>query len=122
MAACRDDLTITPEEILAEQVHVLETRERVLGFYRVRKGPDAVELADLWVAPQVMRRGHGRRLFQHAAITAAHLGFHYMTIQSDPHAEGFYTSMGALRIGEASSTVFPGRMLPLLIFSLASPG
>lgn len=121
MAACREDLTITPEEILAEQVHVLEADERVLGFYRVRKRSDAAELADLWIEPEVMRRGHGRRLFQHAATTAAHLGFTYMSIQSDPHAEGFYRAMGALRIGEAPSTVFPDRQLPLLIFSLAGP-
>jgi ribosomal protein S18 acetylase RimI-like enzyme len=120
MAACRDDLTIAPEEIIAEQVHVLEARDRILGFYQVRKQPDAADLADLWVDPDAMRRGHGRRLFQHAAATAAHLGFQYMTIQSDPHAEAFYAAMGAVRIGEAPSTVFPDRQLPLLIFSLAS--
>lgn len=120
MAACRDDLTLSPEQILAEQVFVLEAGDHAFGLYRVRKEHDAAELADLWIDPDAMRRGHGRRLFLHAARTAQHLGFRYMTIQSDPHAQGFYAAMGAVRIGEAPSTVFPDRMLPLLIFSLAA--
>jgi hypothetical protein len=41
-----------------------------------------------------------------------------LIVQSDPHAEGFYRAMGAMRIGTQASTVIPGLALPLLGLSL----
>ncbi len=41
-----------------------------------------------------------------------------LSIQSDPHAEGFYLRLGARRTGEAPSQSIPGRLLPMLEFDL----
>lgn len=46
--------------------------------------------------------------------TAAELRLPRIRIHSDPHAEAFYVKMGAVRIGEIESTVFPDRKLPLM--------
>jgi hypothetical protein len=45
---------------------------------------------------------------------AADLGMHTLEIDSDPYAEPFYRHAGAVRTGEAVSTVDPDRRLPHL--------
>jgi GNAT superfamily N-acetyltransferase len=76
------------------------------------------DLDALFVEPAAIRQGVGRRLWEHVVDTARSLGFTSLEFQSDPHAEGFYLAMGAERCGESESTVTPGRMLPLMCFSL----
>ena len=61
-----------------------------------------------------MRRGVGRRLWEHAVAVAKAGGFTTVLIEADPHAEGFYLAMNAERIGVVPSTVIPGRSLPRL--------
>jgi GNAT superfamily N-acetyltransferase len=119
MAACRDDLTISANEIASSPVYVFDGVDSPSGFYRLLLRDDGVaELDDLFVEPAAMGQGVGKRLWRHAVATAAHLGSSEMVWQSDPQAEGFYLAMGARRAGESESTVMPGRMLPLMRFQL----
>ena len=118
LAACRADLTLSVHDVAISLVYVLEADQGLAGFYRLRGRGDAAELADLFVAPEAIGRGHGRRLWEHAAATARRLGYRRLVLQSDPHAEGFYRAMGAERAGESPSTVVPGRRLPLMRYSL----
>ena len=48
-----------------------------------------------------------------------HPRYRAMTVQSDPHAEGFYRAMGMERVGEVPSGSIPGRVLPKLRITLA---
>lgn len=137
LAACRADLTLTAAEIARDAVYVIaegdgppqgfyqlgaggaELRERAQG---AGAGPGAggqLALGALFVEPGAIGRGYGRRLWAHAVALAAGRGARGLTIQSDPHAAGFYGALGARLIGETPSTVFPGRMLPT--FHLALP-
>ena len=119
LAACRDDLTISADEIENSPVYVCDGGDAPLGFYRLLLRDDGVaELDDLFVEPAAMGQGIGRSLWRHAVATATNLGASEMVWQSDPQAEGFYLAMGARRAGESESTVTPGRMLPLLRFQL----
>jgi GNAT superfamily N-acetyltransferase len=123
LASCRDDLTISTEEIANSAVYVIERADGIAGFYSLKPvGHGAADLDDLFVDPSAIGTGVGRRLWQHAITTAAELGHGELLIQSDPHAEGFYLAMGAERIGERESTVTPGRMLPLLRYRLSAIG
>lgn len=116
---CRDDLTYTTEEVAASTIYVAETATGVAGFYcLVPLEPGVALLGDLFVDPAAIGQGVGRRLWEHMVETARGQGYGAVQIQSDPFAEGFYQAMGAVRIGEQQSTVTPGRMLPLLRFSL----
>jgi hypothetical protein len=45
-------------------------------------------------------------------------GARRLLIEADPNAERFYERLGAQRIGEAPSTAVPGRLLPLLEFTI----
>lgn len=119
LAACRDDLTLTADDIAASTVYVYDGMEVPLGFYRlVLLDGGVAELDALFVEPAAMGQGVGRRLWRHAVATARELECSEMVWQSDPQAEAFYLAMGARRVGDSPSTVMPGRMLPLMHFQL----
>jgi N-acetylglutamate synthase-like GNAT family acetyltransferase len=63
-------------------------------------------------------KGVGKQLWIHMIKTARELQIQKVFIHSDPHDEGFYKAMGAERIGEVNSSVFPNRKLPLLEFQI----
>jgi GNAT superfamily N-acetyltransferase len=119
MDACRDDLTVHPEECDGERVVVAVQDDRIIGYYHLTGTPPTGELADLFVDPSAIGSGVGALLYRDAKTRARHLGFRELTLDSDPHAEDFYLHMGAVRIGEVPSTAIPGRSLPLLRMDLA---
>ena len=119
LAACRDDLALSPDDIATSEVYVHDEGGAALGYYRLLlqdEGP--AELDALFVEPAAMGHGVGKRLWRHAVATATALGCTEIVLQSDPQAEGFYLAMGAERTGDSESTVVPGRMLPLMRFRL----
>ena len=119
LAACRDDLALAPEDVATSIVVIHDGDYGPAGFYRLLPGDGTViELDAFFVEPAAMGQGVGRRLWQHAVVTAAALGFAAIEFQSDPHAVGFYEAMGARQCGVAKSTVTPGRLLPLMRFPL----
>jgi GNAT superfamily N-acetyltransferase len=133
LEACREDLTLSAAEIARDAVFVIAAGDGPpAGYYRVldriatshgpEPGADGDMILDaLFVAPEAIGRGHGRRLFAHAVALAAAQGARGLTWTSDPHATGFYHAMGARLIGETPSTVFPGRLLPTFRIALPLP-
>lgn len=123
MDACRDELTLSPEEITARRVKVAEQTGRVVGFATLEGNPPQGTLGMLFIDPDHIGKGIGRTLFTHMVATARNLGFQRLTIEADPNAEPFYLSMGANHIGSTPSGSIPARTLPLLTFSIkAKPG
>ncbi|MGI8998604.1 MAG: GNAT family N-acetyltransferase, partial [Candidatus Limnocylindria bacterium] len=112
------EMRLHADEIAQHEVWVAESPGAVpIGYHRVLAG-DPAELEDLWVEPDAIGSGVGRRLFQHAIEVAAGLGASAFEIVSDPHAVGFYERMGAVVIGEIPSMLVAGRTLPLLRLDL----
>jgi len=108
MEACRRELRIAPSAVEAGRVLVLEDRGKPMGFYSLEDLPDGgVELGHLFVEPDHLGAGIGRRLIRHACRTARRLGFTRLVIQGDPHAEGFYVRCGARPIGKRESASIP---------------
>ncbi|MGH3777017.1 MAG: GNAT family N-acetyltransferase [Pseudonocardiaceae bacterium] len=107
----REMLAVSAEQIRAGHV-VVADRDGVLLGYQMGGEPPHGELMDMFLDPSVIGTGLGRKLWDHAARSARERGFHSLTLESDPHAEPFYLSMGAERIGERE--VAPGRVLPLM--------
>lgn len=121
LEACRADLTWTPEEIAASVTLVCEGTRGVLGFSQVVLIDErTAELDALFVDPTAIGTGAGKLLWEYSVAAARNLGAQDLVLQSDPHAEGFYLSRGACRIGEAASALIPGRALPLMHFDLRS--
>lgn len=99
-------LTITPEYIRANRVWVAYTAtQQCVAFAAVTQQDEETLLDDLWVLPEYIGQGIGKRLFRHVAAIVPEFVF-----TSDPHADGFYLKMGAQPIGTEPS-VPQGRML-----------
>lgn len=118
LASCREELTVRPADVAARRTAVAEEDGRILGFTTLDGEPPRGALGMMFVEPDAIGRGVGRRLFAHTMDEARRLGFTRLTIDADPNAEPFYRAMGAVRIGATPSGSIPGRELPLLEVAL----
>ncbi|MEZ5658619.1 MAG: GNAT family N-acetyltransferase [Burkholderiaceae bacterium] len=120
MAACADELTVRPEALTSATriIELVHQGGAPLGFMSVAIQTDDAELEAMFVLPEALRGGVGRRLMALALRACARHGRHLLTIQSDPFAEGFYRRMGALPVGRRESDSVAGRFLPLLALPL----
>lgn len=117
MAACRDELTMTKDEL--GELFVREVDSEVVGVYSLQRLSEThAELGYLFVEPAQLRRGHGRALIVDAMRRGAALGYTTLVIQGDPHAVDFYVAVGAKQIGTRESDSVPGRFLPLFELDL----
>ncbi len=115
----RDLLTITPELVAEQETFVAVVDRRLAAFYALEERDRGLFLEHLWVLPEHMRRGLGRKLFQHALERARSLGAARLTIEADLNAESFYRHMGAAVVGKTTSEVDGRRReLPLLVYEL----
>lgn len=118
MAACVEELTLTPDELSTTDVAVAETEGQVIGLVQIAVGDAVADLLKLFVDPAHMGKGAGRILMEWAIVTARAKGARDMTIEADPDAAPFYRAMGAVLVGSAPSGSIPGRHLPLLRLAL----
>lgn len=119
----RDTLIIRAESIAARVTYCAMEDARPVGFYALTSENDGMHLDHLWIAPHAMGRGIGRALFEHALGQTKSLGHRTLKVESDPNAEGFYTRMGARRVG-VNVTNVDGlrRELPMLLYDLENAG
>lgn len=125
LAACRAELRVSPSA-LAGRDHICVVARigtAVVGFCLLsRDARRTWEVDGLFVDPARIRRGIGRSLLRAACHRALRAGARTLSIQSDPHAEGFYRAMGAEPAGSRASASIHGRRLPLLQLRLDAPG
>ena len=108
--------SLAPEENeLSEGVYVIEHSGVPTGFYAFKTIDGSYFLHSLFVVPEKIGCGVGKRLWHHAVDFARRTAHGHFMIESDPNAEEFYLHMGARRVGEIISDV-SGRSLPLLRF------
>ena len=119
MAACRDVLTVTRED-LQQPLAVVRDGPAIVGMVAVTLQPGTAELSKLFVSPGHIGHGIGSALIHWAKAQAHAAGHPHLRVESDPEAEAFYLRHGAVRIGQAPSEAIPGRMLPLLSLPTAA--
>ncbi len=119
MAACSSELSLASDEVGLLHTHVLVVSEHIVGFFTLEAvDTQVVELGHLFVEPDLLGRGYGRELLEHAKAKASSLGYRNMLIQGDPNASAFYRSAGAIQVGVRESRSIPGRQLPLFQLDL----
>ena len=92
---------------------------RIAGFYALELlGPDDVELEALFVEPEMIGRGFGRTLIEHAKARASTLGIRQMVIQGEPNAQAFYEAAGGVCDGRRESSSISGRFLRIFRIDL----
>lgn len=122
LAAHPDAIEPPHEAIAAGRVRVaVDESGRPLGFSVVGPVVDGrCELDDLFVEPDVMRRGVGRMLVHDLATRAAAAGAEQVEVIANPNALRFYERLGFAVAGE-TSTRFGAA--PLMTLSLSDgPG
>jgi len=123
MAACVEEMTVLPEMVESKvREHWLAVDQTtIVGFYVLDwQGIRGCELDALYVDPDRIGEGLGKRLLLHAKNRATLRKAPQISIQSDPNAEAFYLAMGAKRVGLRESGSIPDRQLPLLEMTLGT--
>lgn len=111
----RDQLTISTEFVRGHQAFLVSDEQRIVGFGAVEVNGSEALIVHLWVEPAAMNQGVGALLFGQCEAAARTAGALRLTVESDPHAEGFYLKMGARRVGEVPAPVGgEERFLPAL--------
>ena len=121
MAACAEELLVTPDSLADWYYWVAETDGRLLGLFAL--APDAggasAEVAAFFVEPDLKGQGVGRALWRRLTAQAAAEGIERLRLDADPAAEPFYLAMGCRLAGRRPSGSIPGRTLPHMTFDLA---
>ncbi len=123
LAAWRDALTVDATFVDAHPVFVVVgPGDAPVGWYALVGQSTARGLDHLWVAPEVIGKGIGRRLLAHACATAAAHGAEHLRIESAPYAVPFYQHMGAHLVEHVQADVCgTRRVLPVLRLGVAQP-
>ena len=87
----------------------------VVGFATTTAADGAVELVDLFVDPDRMRRGIARSLVDDAVAWARAGGAHRIGVDGNPHARGFYEAVSFVVEGHVSTEFGPGLRLALIL-------
>ena len=114
------ELVVSEQDIAARDVFVAQARESLAGVVRIDHVAEPPEIDLLFVDPTHTGTGVGRALLRHALQAARARGLRELAIASDPHAEAFYLSQGAVRVG-AQRSPSTGRELPLLRITTDAP-
>lgn len=121
MAACADELRVTPALIDAHDYRVAEDDDGPCGFVCLKTDPEgnAGEVASLFVHPDRQGRGVGRRLWAAVEQAAREKGLAALHLDADPAAEPFYRGLGLSTVGAVPSGSIPGRRLPHMRIDLS---
>ncbi|WP_417516904.1 GNAT family N-acetyltransferase [Minwuia sp.] len=119
MAACVDELTLTPALITERMILLLEDESgRILGMGGLAWDEGVLEVCDMFVEPAHIGKGAGKVIFQALVEAARKTGASGLRIDADPNALPFYLKMGARQTGSAPSGSIAGRRIPRLILDL----
>lgn len=114
--ACQHELIVSEADLLNPlYTYWLAYDDNGIVAYTALKpiNDDVIELDALFVSPNRLGRGIGKRLFQHILPLLCVSSYAYLEILSDPHAAGFYEKMGAKYIGDKASNYIKDRKLPI---------
>ena len=117
MAACREELTLTPEKIAAWHVWVAEAEGQIAGMVALSLDGGA-EVEDFFVEPAFQGRGVGSALMATLLDAAREAGAETLEVDADPNAEAIYARLGFETFGRSPSGSIPGRWLPRMRLAL----
>jgi len=118
MAACRDELTMTPQKLAAWTVWVAEADGAIAGMIALSLDGGA-DVEDFFVEPRFQGRGVGGALMAELLAAARAAGAQALEVDADPNAEAIYARLGFETFSRSPSGSIPGRWLPRMRFTLA---
>lgn len=119
MEKWRSIFEFSPDYIENNESWMALVDEKIVAFYTLENRGNIGWLENLWVSPDVIGKGLGKLLFDHAFSRARELDFQFLQLKADPNAEGFYVKMGMRKIGEHRSEMEgQQRILPIMEIKL----
>jgi GNAT superfamily N-acetyltransferase len=118
LEACRDELTLTRDELGSDTLVVAESSDRMVGVGQLIVDGEKAELSKLFIEPASIGRGIGKSLFQALREAAIQSGAMRLVVTADPQAVPFYRSVGFEDFGSEPSASISGRNLPVLAMDL----
>ena len=116
LAANPDAIELPTEQIAAGHVRVAEVDGVVVGFsVLLERDGDACELDGLFVEPDRMRSGVGRRLVEDAVRLARERGAARIEVVANPQAVAFYEAVGFGESGRAQTRFGPAPRMSLAL-------
>lgn len=112
MAACRAELTFTPQKMAAWDIWIGDAAGVAVGMVALHMAGGEAELEDFFVEPDMQRQGLGARLMNEALAHARSLGATRLGLDADPNAETIYERLGFRTVGRSPSGSILGRTLP----------
>lgn len=118
LAAHPDAVELPVAQITAGHVRVAEHNGAVVGFaVLLERSGEACELDGLFVEPDRMRAGVGRRLVEDAKRIARERGATRIDVVANPQAVAFYEAVGFTPVGEAQTRFGPAPRMSLSVAS-----
>ena len=115
MELWKPQLTFSSDYFEENESWVAEMDQRPIGFYTLLEREGNAWLENLWVSPDIIGQGVGKRLFLHALELSRQRGFVTLRLEADPNARGFYEKMDMKKIGERESKIEgQPRILPIM--------
>jgi ribosomal protein S18 acetylase RimI-like enzyme len=119
MEIWKPQLTFSPEYFEQNESWVAVTKDNPIAFCTLQEKAGSAWIEDLWVSPESIGQGVGKRLFLYAVELARRRGYQTLKLEADPNAVGFYEKMGMYQIGERHSEVEnQPRILPIMELKL----
>lgn len=107
-----DEIGLPNAQIVAGMVFVAECGGRRAGFSAILPREEGdFDLEGLFVEPDIWRSGVGRALVEHAASVATQAGARHLHVVGNPHATGFYESLGFQTIETVATRFGPGLLM-----------
>jgi ribosomal protein S18 acetylase RimI-like enzyme len=119
MELWKSQLTFDSEYFEANESWAAVVNGRPVAFYTLLDKDGMAWLENLWVLPEYMGNGIGRKLFQHGLKLARQRGYKLFQLEADPNAAGFYERMGMYKIAERKYELDgQPRILPIMEMKL----
>ena len=110
----RTDLTVTLKMIEEAMVYKFIQNNKIAGFYILNQPKENnIELEMLFILPEFIRKGIGKKLLLHAFKESQKLNTNTITLLADPNAVAFYKSQG-FKIIDKKESAIPNRFLPIM--------
>jgi GNAT superfamily N-acetyltransferase len=115
----KPQLTFVPEYFEENEGWLAEINGVPIAFYTLLENDGRAWIENLWVLPEFIGKGVGKRLFSHALELSRQRKYTHLRLEADPNAVGFYEKMGMKKIGEQVSEVDgQPRILPIMELEL----
>ena len=119
MEMWKPQLTFSPEYFEENESWLAVYNGRPIAFYTLQEKDGNAWIENLWVLPEYIGKGVGRRLFFRAGELARQRGYKILQLEADPNAAAFYEKMGMHKIGERQSEIEgQPRRLPIMEMKL----